>query len=99
MEREEGGDIERTSSISSRMFTYVFAIDEEGSRLVCSIQFQKDLLAFPIFGKGDTMAVPAYSAIIVFFGIGISIPSMRQVDVCPLAVVEGTVCSGSTFAF
>ena len=52
MEREEGGDIERTSSISSRMFTYVFAIDEEGSRLVCSIQFSERPACLSNFWEG-----------------------------------------------
>ena len=37
---------------SSRMFTYVFAIDEEGSRLVCSIQFSEDLSCLSNFWEG-----------------------------------------------
>lgn len=81
------------------MFAYVFAVDEKGGCLAGCIQFQKDLFAFPIFGEGDAAAVPTSSAIIVLFRIGVGIPGMRKVDVCPLAVVESAVRSGSAFAF
>ena len=92
-----GGKVECESGIASGVSAYFLAVQIDGGCLAGSIYFKKHLLVLPCFRDMERPSVPAYTFIIILFGIGIGIPCMRQMNVRPPAVIKVRIGSFVTF--
>lgn len=90
--------VESRCRVASGVASRFLSVDVEGSGFAGCIQLQEDLFPLPALGQVQGAAVPSGAPVVLLFGIGVRVPGVRQVYVCPLSVIEGAVCCGGTFS-